>query len=61
MNNSSVVVFFKKGMHFLKLNTLSFLLKVSEIKLIAEKTPATVISVTETWLVFLCEGPSKLY
>ena len=28
MNNSSVVYFSKKGMHFLKLNTRSFLLKV---------------------------------
>ena len=42
--------FKKKGMHFIHLNVRSLLPKVSEIRLIARQTKATVISITETWL-----------
>ena len=37
-------------MHFLHLNARLLLPKISELKLIAEKTRATAFSVTETWL-----------
>ena len=42
--------FRKKGLHFIHLNARSQLKKVPELKLIANKTKAAVISVTETWL-----------
>ena len=48
--NVNFQCFTKKGMHFLHLNARSLLPKISELKLIAKMTRATVISVTETWL-----------
>ena len=42
--------FTRKGMHFLHLNSRSLLPKISEIRLLAEKSRAAVIAITETWL-----------
>jgi hypothetical protein len=42
--------FSKKGMHYLHLNARSLLPKISELRHIANRTKAAVISVTETWL-----------
>ena len=42
--------FSRKGLHFLHINARSLLPKMSELRLIANKSCAAVISVTETWL-----------
>ena len=42
--------FSKKGMHFIHLNARSLLPKISELRYLANKTTAAIISVTETWL-----------
>lgn len=42
--------FQNKGLHFIHLNARSLLPKITEIRHIALKTKAVVISVTETWL-----------
>ena len=48
--NDHFQCFSQTGMHFLHLNARSILPKISELKLIAETSRATVISVSETWL-----------
>ena len=40
----------QRGLHFIHLNARSLLPKISELKIIACKTKAAVISVSETWL-----------
>ena len=42
--------FKQKGLHFLHINTRSLLSKIDEIRIMATKTNAAVIGVTETWL-----------
>ena len=42
--------FKRKGLHFLHLNVRSLVNKISEIRLLASKTRAAVISLSETWL-----------
>ena len=42
--------FTKKGLHFIHLNVRSLLPKFEELKVIANKTKAAVIILTETWL-----------
>ena len=42
--------FKRKGLHFNHLNARSLLNKISELRLIASKTRAAVISLSETWL-----------
>ena len=42
--------FKRKGLHFLHLNARSLVNKISEIRLLAFKTRAPVISLSETWL-----------
>ena len=49
-NGEQFQCFLQKGLHFLHLNARSLLPKISELKIIAEKSRAAVISVTETWL-----------
>lgn len=43
-------IFNEKGLHFLHLNARSLLPKISELKLIALKSKAAIISISETWL-----------
>ena len=49
-DESKFECFTRKGMHFLHLNSRSLLPKISEIRLLAEKSRAAVIAITETWL-----------
>ena len=42
--------FDRKGMHFIHLNIRSLLPKMSEIRIIAQRTKAAVIAMSETWL-----------
>ena len=42
--------FIQKGLHFLHQNARSLLPKITELKIIAAKSRAAVISVTKTWL-----------
>ena len=42
--------FQRKGLHFLHLNARSLLPKIEELKLIAKKSRAAVIGITESWL-----------
>ena len=42
--------FKKKGLHFIHCNARSLLPKLSEVKIVAMKTEAAVISITESWL-----------
>ena len=43
-------MFKTKGLHFLHLNARSLLPKMSELKLVAIRTKAAILSITETWL-----------
>ncbi|CAG2211418.1 unnamed protein product [Mytilus edulis] len=43
-------LFKRKGLHFIQCNARSLLPKLSEIKIVAAKTKAAVISITESWL-----------
>ena len=42
--------FQRKGLHFIHINVRSLVHKISELRLIATKTRAAVISISETWL-----------
>ncbi len=42
--------FKNKGLHFIHLNARSLLPKISELKIVAQRTTAAVISISETWL-----------
>jgi hypothetical protein len=42
--------FNRRGLHFIHLNTRSLLPKITELRIIAQKTKAAVISITESWL-----------
>lgn len=42
--------FNQKGLHFIHINARSLLNKIAELQLIANKSKAAIISVTETWL-----------
>ena len=42
--------FSQKGMHFIHINIRSLLASIDEIRLLANKTNASVIAITESWL-----------
>ena len=48
--NADWECFKKKGLHFIHANARSVYHKVPELKIIAKKTRAAVIAITETWL-----------
>ena len=48
--DENVECFLKRGLHFIHLNVRSILPKMSELKIIALKSKAAVISLSETWL-----------
>ena len=55
LNNSTDVpdqyeLFTKKGLHFLHINARSLLPKLSDARLLARRTKAAVLAVTEIWL-----------
>ena len=50
IDNLTWNVFDKKGIYFLHINVTSLLLKIKEIRIIAKKSNATVIGITESKL-----------
>lgn len=50
VKDDSYEMFKTKGLHLLHLNARSVLPKMSELKLIANKTNAAILSISETWL-----------
>ena len=49
-NDDMYKCFDRKGMHFIHLNIRSLLPKMSEVRIIAQRTKAAVIAMSETWL-----------
>jgi hypothetical protein len=50
VSQSQYNIFNKRGLHFLHLNTRSLLPKIDELRIIARKTKAAFLGLTETWL-----------
>ena len=49
-DTSEYMLFDKRGLHFLHINTRSLLAHLEELRLIAKRTKAAYICITETWL-----------